>query len=346
MVSSRGSAEQSVAAGTAHLATPKQELSVFLGAPNLSIVIVSWNTCDMLSNCLKSLYEHFPKAFTFEVIVVDNASSDLTRSVIPYEFPQISYVQNGQNIGFSAANNIGIKHARGRYILLLNPDTFFTGNCISPILFSMTADSSIGLCACRLNNADGSLQRSADLFPVPFHELNPAFARKRSELTRQIEAAVETRTSVDVGTVVGAFQMISREILIRVGMLDEDLFMYGEDLDLCYSIHRGGKRIVYDASTSIIHLGGQSSDQIWSDSERLTRVRESIVRLHRKHFGPLAAAATLTVRTALSWMRLISVLALSSSSERKQSYFAEAKANARVLLRFPEIIVARNHSRS
>jgi GT2 family glycosyltransferase len=303
-----------------------------------SVIIVNWNTGADLLNCLASLFLHVSDGISWEAIVVDNASTDNSVQAIQCHFPSVKVLQNQSNLGFSAANNIGIEHASGRYILLLNPDTIVTEDCLSPLLHKMDSDPTIGVVGCRLKNEDGTYQHSADLFPFPLQEINPLFRRLRRKTLININAAVEAGGDCEVGTVIGAFQMIRREQLDQIGLLNESLFIYGEDLDLCYRIQKAGKRIVYDASVSIIHLGARSSDQVWSESARLCRVRESILRIHNEHFGPIAAVASLFVRTILSWLRIIASYMRPVPAHIRGLYVAEAISNNRTIAKMPSIL--------
>jgi len=305
---------------------------------DVSIIIVSWNTCHDLRNCLQSLYDTVAKTLSLETIVVDNASQDDTAIVVMDQFPQVRYIQNTDNVGFSAANNVGVRSACGRYVLLLNPDCIFSEDCISPLILRMDSDSSIGLVGCRLLNEDGSEQKSADLFPIPFQEISPVFRARRRALLEKVDLAIRGASQCNVGVVIGAFQFIPREFLLDIGILDHKLFMYGEDLDLCYRIEKAGRRVVLDASVSIIHLGGKSSEQIWSDEARLAKVRQSIFRIHVKHFGCAAAIATLLVRTCLSWVRYAIALALLRSKGTRSVCAAEAIANTRTIASLPSLI--------
>jgi GT2 family glycosyltransferase len=306
-----------------------------------SIIIVNWNSTGDLECCLQSIFRWVDSATTFETVVVDNASTyDLLDGAIN-RFPQVRFIRNGSNVGFSAANNSGIACATGRYVLLLNPDTVFTEDCISPMIAKMDKDSSIGMMGCRLVNGDGSHQKSVDLFPFPFQEINPAFRRYRHALLAKVQSAIETSSAVTVGVLLGAFQMIPRRLLCEVGMLDSSLFMYGEDLDLCYRIERAGKKVVFDPSVSIIHLGGKSSEKVWDDGARLVKVRQSIFLVQCKHFGAACAVGGLCVRTVLGWLRCLALVAKPRDRAGRRAYFIEAMANHKTLMNVPTLLARR-----
>jgi GT2 family glycosyltransferase len=202
----------------------------------------------------------------------------------------------------------------------------------------MDGSANIGLTTCQLHNADGSDQKTADLFPIPFHEINILFAHKRRALLTKVAEATNSRSSCSVETVIGAFQLLPRDLLIAVGKLDDSLFMYGEDLDLCYRIRKAGRKVVYDASVSIVHLGGRSSALLWNDSTRLSNVRQSIFIVHCKHFGVPAALGSLYVRLVLSSLRSLAAITFRLSDDTKSSYATEACANRSTLNKARQLI--------
>ena len=311
------------------------------GAIDVSVVIVNWNTASDLRNCLSSLYSHVESRTRIETIVVDNASSDGSAETIRSEFPQVLVIQNPVNVGYYPANNQGIQRASGKYILLLNPDCVLLQDCITPLVARLELDDTIGLIACRLLNSDGSTQKSFDFFPYPFQEVNPSFRSRRTAFLRKVNSVIETNSSCVAGVVIGAFQLVPRELLVSLGMLDDSLFMYGEDLDLCYRMTIANKKILFDSSVAVVHLGGRSSDQVWNSTARLTNVRKSIFLIQRKHFGILCALASLTVRMLLSWVRYLLVAAPSKSKEVCAEASSEARANLLTLLAVPTLLQIR-----
>ena len=258
----------------------------------LSISIVSWNTEELLRQCLASLYANLGELDT-EVIVVDNASSDGSVDMVTREFPQVKLIRNASNCGFARANNIAYEQSSGRYFLLLNSDTIVRPGSLESLAKYMDGNLAVGAVAPRLLNGDGSLQRSCSCFPTPFTEFLSAFSLGKlfwkSPFFARFEMSYWNFDEVrEVDFAGGSCLMLRRAALEQVGALDEDYFMYTEEADLCYRLKRGGWKVMFIPHAEIVHLGGQSS--------RLRPVEMAIelpVSRHRfikKFYGPLSAA--------------------------------------------------------
>ena len=301
---------------------------------DLTIIIVNWNTGTLLRDCLQTAIRFLPAHLSWEIVVVDNASTDGSETAACGGDARVRLIKNKENVGFARANNQAIRATRSRYVLLLNPNTVCLEDCIGPMVARLEQDETIGMVACRLLYEDRSDQRSADLFPRPLYEINPWFQWRRRRLNRNLDRALRENGACDVETLIGAFQLMPRPALERAGLLDETLFMYAEDLDLCRRIRILGLRVVFDASVALVHLGGRSSSQVWSQTARLTRVRRSIHQMQRKHFGPRRAAAALLVRTLIGWLRYLAYLTafrFTVSQAFRRSVLADAVANGRAL---------------
>jgi GT2 family glycosyltransferase len=234
----------------------------------LSVIIVNYNTSHLLKSCLENLYKSLKNtniALSSEVIVVDNASSDQSVGVLRKDFPNVFLISNKQNYGFARANNIGISHAKGDYILLLNTDARVEGDAIRTSLDILKKDSKIGVVGAKLLYEDRSLQMSVGFFPTilrlanwmffiddvpfvrnflsPYHVSEPSFYEKRQE----------------VDWVTGAYFMVQKKVLDVSGLLDESLFMYGEEVEWCYRIKKNKFKVVYDPHIKVIHDKGGSS---------------------------------------------------------------------------------------
>lgn len=229
--------------------------------PFLSVIIVSFNTKDIILACLNSLYR-FTSSINFEVIVVDNASTDgSVIALTQFESTHSNFrlVHSSANIGFGRANNLGVKEATGNYLLFLNSDTVFTSNNLPYCLKVVDDDTRIGAYSCNLINRDGSHQPSGGYFPNLFRLIAwqiflddiPPFSSFINSIHPHI-----SRSQPDWLT--GAFMLIPARIFKRVGGFDEKIFMYTEELELCYRIKKLRKKIIYDSHTNIIHLGGAS----------------------------------------------------------------------------------------
>jgi len=279
---------------------------------DLSIVIVSWNTREVLRGCLASVFRE-TRDVDFEVIVVDNAGSDGTLEMLAADFPAVRVLANPANRGFAAANNQGIALARGRFVLLLNSDTIVLDGALQRAVRAAEAAPGAGVVGCRLLNADGSLQPSAFQAPslsnllLTLLHLPGLFPRSRwlgkermtwwpHDDTREVEVAV------------GAFMLARREAIAQVGGMDEQFFMYGEEVDWCLRMKRAGWCVLFTAEAEIIHLGGASS-QLVGDVMFLQN-HGSVLLLVRKHrsrpyyLAYLGLTVLLLAARSLEWRML------------------------------------------
>lgn len=231
----------------------------------LSIILVSYNTQQLIEDCLNSLIKHIDIS-EIELIVVDNNSSDKTVDMIGEKFTNVMLIKNDQNLGFSKANNIGINHSKGEHILLLNTDTIIIEDFVSPILEYLKNASDVGVLGCRVVSEDGSLQYTCWRKPNFFTGLsfftieiikniyNPLFYWRYMKYWDHLSIR-------DVDCISGCFMWIRREVVNAFGGLDENIFMYYEDSEYCMRIQKySDYRVVYYPATSIVHLDGGSSD--------------------------------------------------------------------------------------
>ena len=227
---------------------------------DLSIIIVNWNSAEYLNDCLASIYAE-TKDVAFEVIVVDNASFDGSREVAARYGPGVRFVQSEQNLGFARANNLGATYSSADSLLFLNPDTVITKQSLGQMLNRLWSDPHCGAVGPKLLNSDGSLQDSCvQTFPTILNQLldtdllRRAFPRSRLWGT---DALYGGNPQVDV--ISGACFMVKRKIFEEVGGFSEEYFMYADDLDLSFKIHKAGCTIIYAADCEVIHHGGKSS---------------------------------------------------------------------------------------
>ncbi len=260
--------------------------------PALSIVIVNWNVRDLLRRCLSSILADSPSR-TLEIIVVDNGSSDGSVEMVRAEFPAVHLIANAENRGFPAANNQGIAVARGRYILLLNPDTEIVGDALATLVVFADAHPDVGMVGPQLLYPDGSIQSSRRRFPTlatGFFESTwlqkyaPRRLLERYEFLDQPADAVQ-----DVDWLYGAAIMARREAVAQVGPLDEGYFMYSEEMDWCHRFRAAGWRIVYLPTAQVIHHEGKSSEQVVA--ARHIHFQTSKVRYFCKYHGRVAGEA-------------------------------------------------------
>jgi len=252
---------------------------------DVSVVIVNWNTRDVLRDCLASVYTN-TKNIRFEVIVIDNASSDGSAEMVRGEFPHVILLMNPRNLGFATANNQGMSVANGRYVLLLNSDTILLDNAIEKTMAFADSHAQAGIVGCRVLNPDKSLQPTCFMFPSVLNMflwatyLSKVFATSRFfGRERMIWWHRDDVREVDVAT--GCFMLVRSQAIEQVGLLDERFFMYGEETDWCCRFKKAGWRILFTPDAEIIHLGGASTRQM--SSEMFLQYVKSMLLLFKKH---------------------------------------------------------------
>jgi GT2 family glycosyltransferase len=237
--------------------------------PVLSIVIVSWNVREDLRECLQSLLRDEGSRLEsgeIEIIVVDNASTDGTAEMVNLEFPRVKLLVNSQNLGYTKANNIGINHSRGKYILLLNPDTVVHQGALQALIDCAESHPEAGIIGAKLLNPDGSVQRSARSFPDIGAGLfrNTFLGRlfpNNPFVRRYLLADFGYDEVREVDWVSGAAMLVRRDLVERIGGLDERFWAYCEDVDLCWRAWQAGYKVLFCPNAVITHKVGRSSDQ-------------------------------------------------------------------------------------
>ncbi|MBN2588505.1 MAG: glycosyltransferase family 2 protein [Sedimentisphaerales bacterium] len=253
----------------------------------LSIIIVSWNVKQELIDCLRSIEEN-PPTSGYEVITVDNASTDGTIETLQSEFPKVKLIVNKENRGFAAANNVGTKQAQGEYILYLNPDTIVHPGSLDILLNFLDNNKDVGACGPKLLNDDGTLQPSIRKVPDFRSALYQNTILRRLGLFRNNYRKYrmldfDFEKQIDVDVIMGAALMVRHSIIKEIDGMDEAFFMYYEEADLCYRVQKAGWRIVFLPESQITHLGGKSSDQV-PVKTKMMRLR-SLLIFFRKHYG-------------------------------------------------------------
>lgn len=258
---------------------------------DLSIIIVSWNVRNLLRDCLNAV-DAGRGTLQLEVIVVDGASSDGSPQMVADEFPWVRLIACRENVGFPRGNNLGLAQAVGRHVLLLNPDTVVLDDALSRMVAYLDTHGDVGGVGGQLLNPDGSVQSSRRRFPTLATAVFEStwfesYAPKR--LLRDYYAQdLPDDASADVDWVVGACLMVPRRVVGVVGPLDEDYFMYSEELDWCRRIRNMGFRVVYLPEARIIHHVGKSSEQ--AVTARHINFQRAKLRYFRKFNGRLAAS--------------------------------------------------------
>lgn len=269
---------------------------------DLLVVIVNWNGKEMLSGCLASLAAA-SQGLSVHTVVVDNASTDGAPDMVAQEFPWVELVRNRENLGFARANNLALRRHTGaaHYFLLLNPDTVVSADAFRRMTEFMDANPEAGIVGCKLVKPDGTLdwacKRSYITPSVLFYKalgLDRLFAKSprfgRYQLTYLDENQIQ-----EVDCVVGAFLLIRRECLEGIGLLDETLFMYGEDMDFCYRAKGHGWKVYYVPTTTVLHHKGQSTSR--RSYQMIYYWYHSIWLVYRKNIAPWYSPVT----NALVW---------------------------------------------
>lgn len=260
---------------------------VTLSPLEVSVIIVNYNVRDFLHQSLLSLQKAL-KGVRSEIIVVDNASDDGSVEMVRQRFQHIKLMVNSTNIGFAKANNIALKRARGKFILLINPDTIVQEDTIRLMFKFFKTHPECGLAGCKILNPDGSFQASCRRgFPTPWVGFTKMFGLSRLFPTVKLFGQYHlTYLSVDetypVDAVSGSFMMVRSKVVNLVGGLDESFFMYGEDLDWCYRIRQAGWQVYYVHSTQIVHYKGESTKR--SSLDEIKTFYKAMHLFVEKHF--------------------------------------------------------------
>jgi N-acetylglucosaminyl-diphospho-decaprenol L-rhamnosyltransferase len=284
---------------------------------DLGIVILNWNTRDLLRDCLRSVFASRGD-FTAQVCVVDNDSADGSAAMVKAEFPQVRVIENDVNSGFAAGNNLGLRAlgfgAAGgeapRYALLLNPDTVLGESALADMLSYVDARPRCGAAGPKLVLPDGRLDLACrrslgfEAFVYRLLGLSRLFPHSRRfgqyNLT-YLDPDVETA----VGSVVGACMMVRREAIAQVGLLDEAFWMYGEDLDWAFALHQAGWEVRYNPAVTVLHVKRAASRQ---SRRAQIAFHEAMLYFYRKHYAaatpaPLRWLVEASIQLNLAWTR-------------------------------------------
>lgn len=280
---------------------------VILSMPELSVIIVNWNSKDFLRRCLASLNAH-NRDVSMEVIVVDSGSFDGCGEMLAREFPLVRFIQSGKNIGFARANNLGVRSAKGQYLWFLNPDTELTENSMGVLSEKLDILPEAGAIGCKLLNSDGSLQASCvQAYPTVFNQvINSEYLRRRFphwEMWGNNLLHANPPCTERVEVLSGACIMAKRKVFEAVGGFTEQYFMYGEDADLCFKIARAGHGVYHTPETRLIHHGGGCSRQAKNNFSNVM-LRESVYRFLKLNRGLSHATAYRLAMAASSVVRL------------------------------------------
>lgn len=276
----------------------------------LSIIIVNFNVKAFLQNCLLSVRKALEK-IPSEIIVVDNASDDGSVEIIKKNFPDVKIIELSENLGFSKANNIGLKIAKGEYICLLNPDTIVEEDTLNTMIRFMESHPEAGMAGCKILNPDGTFQLACRRsFPTPWVAFTKIFGLsalfpKSKLFARYNLTYLDENQTYEVDAISGSFMFLRKDVYEKVGGLDESFFMYGEDLDWCFRIKKAGFKIYYVHSTKIIHFKGESTKR--SNIDEVKHFYNAMRLFVRKHFSgsflmELILQFAINARSALAFL--------------------------------------------
>jgi GT2 family glycosyltransferase len=293
----------------------------------ISVIIVNWNTRKLLRGCINSLLDA-ELGSDCEIVVVDNNSSDGSAEMIEQEFPEVRLIANRDNRGFAVASNQGIHASCGRYVLLLNPDTKATKSFLRILLEVLENNSKAAAAGPLLVHQNGEIQLSCLLLPTLWREL--LFMLHLKSLHKDFSKIRENLEPRKVETIGGACILIRREVLNQIGLLDEQFFLYSEEIDLCRRILESGREIYWAPMAKLIHYGGESSKQ--AERQTFIELFRSKVVYFRKHFGSWGSASYKFILLFTTLLRLAFIPAMIFFHPSSRRQFRALNRNYRALL--------------
>lgn len=290
--------------------------------PEVSIIILSFNTKDLTLKCLENIYSKLPSV-SFDVFVVDNASIDDSVKAIKQKYPKVKLISLNENLGFGRANNLAIKRSSAEYFLLLNSDAFLNEGALDNLI-TFAKEGNFGIVSCKLNFQDGIFQPNAGDLP----KLIPVFFWL-SNLDRLLPLSSFHQVGLkyyqsarEVGWVSGTVMLIRADVTGKIGLFDKNIFMYGEDVDLCWRAKKGGFKIGWTNKASATHLSGGSSKV-----PRFNQWRgelKALLYLYRKYYGVIAS---LFLRLLIYKFILLRIIAFAITGK-----FSYSKTYAKVII--------------
>lgn len=290
----------------------------------VSVVIVNYNTKEMTDTCIES-FKKYHEDLDYEIILVDNASNDGSQEFFRRKYPDIKFIGNTKNLGFGVANNIGVEEAEGEYVLLLNSDTITFKPFVQKMISSFNNNKNVGIVGLNLLNKDNTPQNSYGFFPskgqVFFEILRLHKIKKLFPLVKPLGCEISSFNKGDflVDYVSGACLMIKRSLWADLKGFDDNIFMYFEELDLCYRAKKFlGKNIIVNPKAQLIHLGGGSFEQYSKD--KIKYFYESYLYLLDKHYSQIDRIIIIIQLIILNNVKL----AFSFFNDKKRRMYGEA----------------------
>jgi GT2 family glycosyltransferase len=301
----------------------------------VSIVIVNFNAGDLICRCITSIIEETQQN-TYEIIVVDNASSDDSVANIKQQFPTVNLIETGINAGFAAGNNVGFKVATGDYVLVLNPDTEITAGAIDNTVAYMVKNSEVGVLGCKILNEDKTHQPSLLRFPtlrgIFINTFIPYSIMLKIKCLDSLHYdKIESNTSQDVEVIVGCFMLVPRSLIQDIGGMDDDFFMFCEEVEWCWRINQTGKKIRYVPEQTVMHYeGGCSSTLSFRKSLLMTKGTLMFFQKTRGSSVALTANILMILRELTRILRGLVYQLL--QKDTKKSLFQQSYVNFTYLL--------------
>ena len=275
----------------------------------LSIVIVNWNTREMLLDALRSIYDA-PPTFPFEVIVVDNASTDGSAAAVQSDFPQTHLIANPVNAGYARGNNQGLEASTGDNVLLLNPDVILPPGGLETAVELLEHRSRVAALGVKLANPDGTQQSSVRGFPTPLSVFWEAIGLSRLFPRSAFFGAYRMTwftydREAEVDQPMGTFLLIPREALTDIGLLDEQFTIFFNEVDWCYRAKQKGWKILYSPEVEVVHYGGGSTRQV--RAKMAWESRRGLLDFYRKHYKSPVYLPLIWLASAASWVQAFMV---------------------------------------
>jgi len=291
---------------------------------DVSIIVVAWNVRDLLHKCLESVYEQ-TEDIEFEIIYVDNASTDGSVEMVRNQFPTVRIIKNDENKGFIVANNQGIEISEGRYVLLLNSDTVILKNAIAKTMKFADEHPDAAVVGCRVLNPDRTLQRTCAMYHSVLNMLLSAtylykIFPKSKFFGREEMTWWEFNDVREVEVVYGCFSLVRKDPINQVGLMDPRYFVYGDDPDWCYRFHKAGWKVMFTPEAEIIHYGGRNT-RCMAEKFRLQLCGSTLIFM-KKHKGVFAFYLASIFQAFFFILRVPFWLAIGliKSSERREAF--------------------------
>ncbi|MBS1517367.1 MAG: glycosyltransferase [Bacteroidetes bacterium] len=279
---------------------------------DISVVIVNYNVKELVDNCIASIYKANNNEHSLEIFFVDNNSIDGSSDHIAEVYPEVKVIRNSRNIGFSKANNIALRQANGKYILILNPDTLLEENTFNKLIKFCEENKDAGAVTSKLILGNGKLDSACKRsFPTPsvaiprILGLSSLFPESRVFGKYNLTYLDENKTW-EVDAICGAFMFIPGHVLDKAGLFDEDYFMYGEDIDLCYRIKKNGFKIFYYPEVTTIHFKGESTRK--TNLSYVNNFYGAMIIFVRKNFTGFSRFLSPLLQAGIYWRQLMSYM--------------------------------------